>query len=199
MTFRPSVLLALAFLAQVSAAQDLATVAKKEKERRAQIAAARAGKGAKQPSKTESKAGPYTEEDAKTAKGNVIQVKSGVSSSGGAPDDERKPVLEDGAIPSSIATEALWRAAIEAASARCAKTESTIVSLESKIQALRDDREPNPKDAFDPSRLQKRSAEMTNLQNQVDAARSSLGKCRVEVDGIRDKAHRLGVPAAWLR
>ena len=162
-------------------AQDLAAVARKEKDRRAKVT---------KPAKV------LTEEDGKEASakgaGSVTSLESQAGSSaqatGGAgttdPDAQRSA----------------WKARADSTRNVVTTAENTLAQMERDLAALRSDMSPvTAADAMDPMRLQKRDASIYKLNKDIEVQKAALAEAKKAVAALEDEARRRGVPAGWLR
>jgi hypothetical protein len=194
--------LAAAFVVPASSAaraQDLAAVARAEKERRAKLAAARASgaAAAKETPKV------YSDEDAKKAQGSVTQIVGADATTprgtAGSPEDDKPSDASTSGAPGPGAGEGVWRAALSDARKAVAAAEEGIRKTEAEIVRVREDREPNPPDALDPQRLPKRQARLQNLATQLESQKKALQSAQAALDSLLDAARRQNIPAGWLR
>jgi hypothetical protein len=158
---------------------DLAAVAAREKERRAQA-------------KKRGTAKTYTDEDLKDKAGpkdkNTTAVPSASESSprsqeGGSGDDGQKGWSD--------------RAAGIRAAAKDAQTR--VSALEARIADLQLDRNPNSADLLDPNRLQKREAEKAAAIQDLEKAKADLAATQKDRENLEEEARREHVPAAWIQ
>jgi hypothetical protein len=155
-----------------AAGQSLAEIAAKEKQRRKGAAA-----------KT------YTNSD--------------LEKKGGPPKptaEAAKPTEPEPTPTSSRASEEItWRARASSLREAVLSAERRIPELQAELEALNLDMQPNPSDAFDPSRLQKREAAKTALRQRIEEAEKALERARQAVLDLEEEARRQSVPPGWLR
>jgi hypothetical protein len=95
--------------------------------------------------------------------------------------------------------EAAWRSMAREAYGSVRGTEAHIRELEARIQdLLLGDRDPNPPDLLDPSRLQKREAARADAMKQLDEARARLAADHKAVEDLQERARTAGVPQSWV-
>jgi chromosome segregation ATPase len=162
-------------------AQDLAALARKEKERRAKVTA---------PVKV------LTEEDGKeaTAKGagSVTSIEPTVATANAA---------GSGTVTSDPeAQRAAWKARMDNAKAAVTAAENTLAQMEKDLNALRSDMTPvSAADAMDPMRLQKRDQLIVKLNKDIETQKAAVSAAKKGVTEVEDAARKGGVPAGWLR
>ena len=170
------------FLPLLAQAQDLASLAKKEKERRAKVA---------KPVKV------LTEDDGKEATargaGSVTSLKGGV-----APSPELSPTSQ--AKPDVEAQKAAWKARATGARDVVTNAEKALAKMESDLGEYRSDLTlVSAADAQDPMRLQKREARIVQMNKEIAAQRAAVADARRALAAFEQEARRAGVPAGWLR
>ena len=163
--------------------QDLAAIAKKEKERRAKVA---------QPAKV------LTEDDGKEAgakgAGSVTALPGEGTTSAVASDHQASATTEAEAQQKS------WKARADSARAAVTNAEKTLAQLERAVASYRSDMAPvSAADAQDPMRLQKRDARIYEMNKQVEAQKVAVTEAKKALAAFEDEARRSGVPAGWLR
>ena len=178
----PTLLVALgvvtALLASTSPAQSLAAAAKKEKARRAKIAA---------PGKV------LTEEDAAARAGNVNVTELAAPAQASATPSPQ-------ATPSADEQRAVWRARAEGLRTALAAAQKELEQAERAAAAFRSDVAPlSAADAQDPMRLQKREARIAEMNKQIETLKEVVAASRANIAAFEDEARRAGVPAGWLR
>jgi len=167
-------------LTSLAGAQDLAAMARKEKERRAKVT---------KPVKV------LTEEDGKKASadgvGSVTSLEGGSITP--APGGATTTTAPD-------AQRSAWKARMDAANRGVVTAEATLAQMERDLAALRSDMSPvTAADAMDPMRLQKRDQLIYKLNNEITAQRTAVAEAKKAVTAVEDEARRSGVPAGWLR
>lgn len=171
-------LLAGLFSLTVSA-QDLASLARKEKARRAKLAS---------PGKV------LTESDV-TAQSGAVSQASSETPAAGVPQPEPSPSPVDPA-----AQKALWKGKAQAARDEVTKAEDALAQLELELATFRSDLTQVPADeAQDPLRLQKREARIAEMQKAVVGQKSAVASAKAALAAFEDEARRAGVPPGWLR
>ena len=183
---RRSLALLVVFLPSALLAQDLATLAKKEKERRAKVA---------KPVKV------LTEDDGKEA---AAKGAGSVTPLGG----EAPPAASASPAPSSAghaaaeleAQKAAWQARAATARASVTSAEQALAQMEKDLATYRSDITPvSAADAQDPMRLQKREARIVEMNKQIAAQKGAIADAKKALAAFEDEARRAGVPAGWLR
>ena len=168
------------WLAPHSAGQDLAAVAKKEKDRRAKVAT---------PVKV------LTEEDGKEA---GTKGTGSVTISGDAP--AHAPASQGSTGATDPSQRAAWKARADRARQGVTAAESTLVNLEKEVAAYRSDiAPPSAAEVQDPMRLQKRDAKIFEMNKQIEAQKAAVVAAKKALADFEDEARRSGVPAGWLR
>ena len=173
------------FLPLLAQAQDLASLAKREKERRARVA---------KPVKV------LTEDDGKEATargaGSVTSLEGG--GGGVAPSPELSPTSQ--AKPDVEAQKAPWKARATGARDVVTNAEKALAKMESDLEEYRSDLTlVSAADALDPMRLQKREARMVQMNKEIAAQRAAVADARRALAAFEQEARRAGVPAGWLR
>ncbi len=176
--------LMLGFLVVLPAeTQDLAALARKEKERRAKL---------------QKKAPTYTEGSAKEGEagskpGSVTKL-SEVSP--GAEPNQPPPA----SVGDPEAQRAEWKAKAVAARAAVEREAQVLASMEREISTYRSDQTPlTAQEAQDPMRLQKREARIAEMAKKIDVQKEVLANARKGVEALEAEARRSGIPAGWLR
>lgn len=164
-------------LAPGAAGQSLATAAKKEKERRAKIAA---------PGKV------LTEEDAAARAGNVNVTALAA------------PAPEPADTPSQTSSgdeqRTVWKTRAADLKAALATAEKNLEQAQRAEAAFRSDTAPlSAAEAQDPMRLQKRETRLAEMNKQIEALKAAVAAARANITAFEDEARRAGVPAGWLR
>ena len=162
----------------LSASQDLAAVAKKEKDRRAKVA---------KPVKV------LTEEDGKeaSAKGVGSVTSLGATSA---------PATNGATTSDPESQRAGWKARADNAHRAVASAEAQLAQMEKDLSALRSDMAPvTAADAMDPMRLQKRDALINKTIKDIETQKTAVAAAKKAVSDLEDEARRSGVPAGWLR
>ena len=173
---RPLSLLVLAGFATASAqGQDLAALAKKEKERRAKIA----------------KPAPvYSDgKDGATPSGSVTVIQAPPSPAGETP-----------APPSSDNQRSVWKSRADQARAAIANEEAALKALDTQIATLRSGTAPlSAAEAQDPMRQQKVAARIKDLVAKRETQTEVLANAKKSLDALEQEARRSGIPPGWLR
>ncbi len=160
-------------------AQSLADAAKKEKTRRAKIAA---------PGKV------FTEEDAVARVGSVTAVETAQ-----APAVSR---LEGDSAPEDTLAkqQAVWKGRAEGVRNALVSAQKALEDAQRAEAAFRSDIAPSSAaDAQDPMRLQKREARLAEMNKQIEVLRAAVAAARANISALEDEARRAGVPSGWLR
>lgn len=164
--------------------QDLATVAKKEKERRAKI----------------EKPTPVLKEgDAKgdasgTKPGSVTIMSEPAAGSGAAAGSA------GGRTSDPVAQKALWQSRAQQAREAISNAEKALADSETVLAEYKSDqRALTAAEARDPMRLQKRDARILELTAQRDAQKQVLADAKKALASLEGEARRSGVPPGWLR
>ncbi len=170
-------------LSSLAQAQDLATLAKKEKERRAKVT---------RPVKV------LTEDDGKEAGAK------GTGSVTALPGEATTPpgggVEKQAESDSPENQQAKWKKRGDAARAAVANAEKTLAQMERDLAALRSDMtQVSAADAQDPMRLQKRDARVFAMNKQIEGQKAAIVATKKALADFEDEARRSGVPAGWLR
>jgi hypothetical protein len=169
----------------------------------------------------------YTDEDLKNAKGNVTVLKAspdpkatpdpnaaagqgaqgeaGHESAGSAGEGGGEGRTGSGAETGSTTSsgdanrdESSWRDLARQRWQTLRDAEASIARIQSEIDDLVLDRNPNPPDLLDPDRLQKREARKVQLMEQLEAARQNLVMAQEALDELRRRANLAHVPPSWL-
>lgn len=158
-------------------AQDLATLAKKEKARRAKLAA---------PGKV------LTEEDAAKRPGTV-----NVTELAPAPEAADTPSPQ---TPSADEQRTIWKARAAEVKTALASAQKDLEKAERAQAAFRSDVAPlSAADAQDPMRLQKRDIALAEMTRQIEALKAGVAAARANIAAFEDEARRAAVPPGWLR
>ncbi len=178
----PMLLVALSMLgglmASTSAAQTLATAAKKEKARRAKIAA---------PGKV------LTEGDAAARVGTVNVTELAAP----APEAADTPGPQ---MSSSDEQRTIWKARAAELRTALASAQKDLEQAQRAEAAFRSDVAPlSAADAQDPLRLQKREARLSEMNKQIEVLKAGVAAARANIAALEDEARRAGVPSGWLR
>jgi len=175
-------LLGALLLPALTRSQDLASVAKKEKERRAKVA---------KPAKV------LTEDDGKEAGVKGTGSVTALPGEGAAAPDSSERAS---AAYATDAERVSWKARADAARQAVATAEKTLAQLERAVASFRSDMAPvSAADAMDPMRLQKRDAKIFEMNKQVEAQKVAVTEAKKALAAFEDEARRSGVPAGWLR
>jgi len=181
----PVALLLIGALALPSMArsQDLVSVAKKEKERRAKVS---------KPSKV------LTEDDGKEAGAKGTGSVTALPGEGAAvaPDSSERA----SAANAAEAEQASWKTRAAEMRQAVVTAEKALAQMERDVAAYRSDMAPvSAADAQDPMRLQKRDARIFEMNKQVEAQKIAVTDAKKALASFEDEARRAGVPAGWLR
>jgi hypothetical protein len=177
-----SLVLVGAFFPALAQTQDLAALARKEKDRRAKVA---------KPVKV------LTEDDGKEA---GVKGTGSVTALPDASSSAPAPTERQGGNESAEAQQGVWKKRADAARAAVANAEKTLAQMEKDLAALRSDMTPlSASDAQDPMRLQKRDQRIFEMNKQIEAQKASVGAAKKAVVDLEDEARRAGVPSGWLR
>ncbi len=164
-------------LSAPSAGQSLATAAKKEKQRRAKIAA---------PGKV------LTEEDAAARTGNVNVTELAAPAPEAADTPSSQSSTPDG--------QATWKARAAELKTALASAQKALEDAQRAEAAFRSDVAPlSAADAQDPMRRQKREARLAEMNKQIEVLRAAVASARASITALEDEARRAGVPSGWLR
>jgi DNA repair exonuclease SbcCD ATPase subunit len=172
---RSTGLVLVLLLAGSAFADDLAALAKKEKERRAKLG----------------KATPvYTEADGKTGSGGSVTTLP--------PSAAPAPASNPGQSPEE--QKATWKSRADAARAEIEAAESRLRQLEQEYAAYREDMAEVPAaEIQDPMRLQKREARMVEMRAGLEQQRRIVANAKKSLSVLEDAARAAGVPPGWLR
>jgi chromosome segregation ATPase len=178
---RPFILACAAvLLGSMAQGQDLAAVAKKEKERRAKVT---------KPVKV------LTEEDGKEATAKGAGSVTSIEPSGAT-----TPAGSGAVTTDPDAQRAAWKARMDNAKNAVTTAENTLAQMEKDLNALRSDMSPvTAADAMDPMRLQKRDQLIFKLNKDIEAQKAAVVQAKKGVSDVEDAARKSGVPAGWLR
>lgn len=170
-------------LASTIQAQDLATLARKEKERRAKVT---------KPVKV------LTEDDGKDASakgvGSVTSLEPQAGSSAPAAAGAAASTTDPDAQRSA------WKARADRARNAVTTAEMTLAQMERDVAAFRSDMAPvSAAEAQDPMRLQKRDARVFEMNKQIEAQKIAVTEAKKALAAFEEEARRAGVPAGWLR
>ena len=172
---RSTGLILVVLLAGSSWADDLAALAKKEKERRAKLA---------------SPAQVFTEKDGKAGSGGNVTTLP--------PPAVPAPTSAPG--QSIEEQKATWKARAEAARGEIAAAEGRLELLVQEYAAYREDMAEVPAaEIQDPMRLQKREARMVEMREGLEQQRRLVANARKSLSVLEDAARAAGVPPGWLR
>ncbi|MBK5255984.1 MAG: hypothetical protein JJE39_08120 [Vicinamibacteria bacterium] len=167
-------------LAASAQTDDLAALARKEKERRAKIT---------------KKAKVLTESDGKLMAeegGGSVTMMEAANPSESAPPSSN--------APSSEAAKEVWKSRAVSVRAQVKAAEATLEQLEHELAVFRSDQAPlNAAEAQDPLRLQKREAKMAEMNKAVELQKSLVVEAKKSVTVFEEEARRNGVPPGWLR
>jgi len=168
-------------LSSVLQADDLAALARKEKERRAKIA---------KPAKV------LTQGDAKETTGSVT-VPLAISSEGTATSSREGESRE---AESPEVRKSAWKARADHARAEVAAAEEKLVALEREFATFQADLAPlSAAEAQDPMRLQNRATRLEELKKAVLTQKAAFAEAKKAISTLEDEARKKGVPPGWLR
>ena len=160
--------------------QDLAALAKKERERRAKIA---------KPTKV------LVEEDAK--EGATGAKPGNVTTLPDAAAPEATPAAE---TENPDAQKGVWKSRADQARLAIRNAEDAVQDAEKEIETYRGDQSAlTAQEAQDPMRLQKREAHIQELVGKRDLQKELLSNARKALVVLEQEARRRGVPPGWLR
>jgi chromosome segregation ATPase len=172
---RVAAALIVMFVSSSVQADDLAALARKEKERRAKLA---------KPTKV------LTEEDSKEA----------ATKGSGSLTALTGPAPATTGMTNPEAQRAAWKQRADAARAAVASAESRLAQLETERTKFNADLAPvSAAEAQDPLRLQKRSAKLAEMHKEVDAQKLAVEAARKALVALDEQARKEGVPPGWLR
>jgi hypothetical protein len=175
-------LLGACLLPSMARPQDLAAVAKKEKERRAKVT---------KPAKV------LTEDDGKEAGAKGTGSVTALPGEGAAAPSSSERAS---AAMAADAQEASWKSRAVAVRQAVVTAEQKLAQMEKDVAAYRSDMAPvSAADAMDPMRLQKRDARIFEMNKQVEAQKVAVADAKKALTAFEDEARRAGVPAGWLR
>ncbi len=163
-------------LASPALTDDLAAVARKEKERRAKLA---------NPGRV------YTEGDAKTGPGGSVTTLSGGTSP--------VPAETQPSGPSKDSQKAVWKARADAANLDILTAQAGLTAMEHELAAFQSDVGAPTEDLMDPMRLQKREARLVELRAQLEQQRLVVANARKSLTVLETEARKNGIPPGWLR
>ena len=168
-------LILVVMLAGSGWADDLAALAKKEKERRAKLG----------------KTTPVlTEVDGKTSSGGSVTTLP--------PSSAPAPTSNPG--QSAEEQKATWKARADAARAEISAAEGQLQQMEQEYAAYREDMAEVPAaEIQDPMRLQKREARMVEMRAGLEQQRRIVANAKKSLSVLEDAARAAGVPPGWLR
>jgi hypothetical protein len=171
----------VSLLVTSSFAQDLAAVARKEKERRAKVA---------KPAKV------LTENEVKEGQGSVTVTVAGTA--------EDAPSAASPASPPAVSAEeasrASWKARALAARQAVLSAESGLKSLEDLVTTLRADLAPlTAQEAQDPLRIQKRDARIAETNQAIEKQKIAIADAKKALVAFEQEARDNRVPPGWLR
>lgn len=157
-------------------ADDLAALAKKEKERRAKVAT---------PGKV------LTEEDAKSGAAGSVTALAGPPPAaatppppGGSPDEQK----------------AIWKARAEAIRTEIWRGQIKLDGMEIEYEEYRSGIGEIPAaELQDPLRLQKREAHLVELRAGLEVQRRLVADAKKSLSALEDGARKSGIPPGWLR
>ncbi|MEO8500788.1 MAG: hypothetical protein ABI565_07720 [Vicinamibacteria bacterium] len=173
------------FLPLIAHSQDLAALARKEKERRARIT---------KPVKV------LTEDDGKAAAASGAGSVTSLGGSGTAPAESAETASKAQPPAEVEAQKAAWQARAAAARSAVTTAEKTLAQMEKDLSTYRSDMTPvSAADAQDPMRLQKRDARIVEMNKQIEAQKVAVADAKKAIIAFEEEARRAGVPAGWLR
>jgi len=158
--------------------QDLASLARKERERRAQLA---------------KKSKVLTEDDAKSA----AETGAGALTVTGV-EGNAAPAAAAGR--STAAQEAAWRTRAESVRRALKTAEEQLQATEAELKSVAADVAPlSAAEAQDPLRLQKKAQKIAELNKQLADQKSAVAEAQKAVAAFEEEARKNGVPPGWLR
>lgn len=173
------------FLPMLVQAQDLATLARKEKERRAKVA---------KPVKV------LTEEDGKDAAAKGAGSVTSLGGEASAPSTSAETPSKGQAPAETEAQRAAWQARATTARAAVTNAEKALTQMERELSTYRSDMTPvSAADAQDPMRLQKREVRIVEMNKRIEAQKTAIADAKKALVAFEQEARRRGVPAGWLR
>lgn len=155
---------------------DLAAVARKEKERRAKLA---------------NPARVYTEGDAKTSAVGSVTTLSGSPSP--APADTPP------SGPSPDEQKATWKARADAARLEVLTAQAGLAALKREFSEYQSDVGAPTEDLMDPMRLQKREARLVEMRAAIEQQRVTVSNATKSLEVLETEARKNGIPPGWLR
>lgn len=156
---------------------DLATLARKEKERRAKVA---------KPAKV------LTDDDTKDAGERGAGSVTALGGEAPAAPRSAAPAPDDGKL--------IWKGQADAARAAIAEAQQRLARTEAEVTAVRADLSPlSAAEAQDPMRLQKKEARIAQLNKEIEALKAGVDRARKDMVELEDLARKRNVPAGWLR
>jgi len=156
-------------------ADDLAALAKKEKERRAKLA---------------SPAPVFTEKDGRAGSGGNVTTLPPPTNP--APTSAPGASIED--------QKATWKARADDAREQITAAQVTLQMLEREFNEYREDIAEVPAaELQDPMRLQKREARMVEMREGLEQQRRIVANAKKSLSVLEDAARAAGVPPGWLR
>lgn len=163
--------------------QDLASLARKERERRAKIA---------------KKAKVLTEDDGKAA----AESGAGALTITG-PEASTPPATSEGsagAARDAATQQAAWRTRAESVRKALETAVTKVQATENEIKAVAADQAPlSAAEAQDPMRLQKKDQKIAELNKQLVAQKSAVEEAKKALAAFGEEARANGVPPGWLR
>lgn len=163
--------------------QDLASLARKERERRAKIT---------------KKAKVLTEDDGKAA----AESGAGALTVAGAETATAPAAAEGsgGARDAAAAQQAAWRTRAESVRKAVEAAEAKVQATENEIKAVAADLAPlSAADAQDPMRLQKKDQKIAQLNKQLVDQKNAVAEAKKALAAFEEEARANGVPPGWLR
>jgi hypothetical protein len=91
-----------------------------------------------------------------------------------------------------------WRTAARQRWSALRSAQQRIKDLEARIQELTLDRDPNPPDLLDPTRLQKRESAKAEALKELEATRGQVEEAQQRLDDLQARAKGANVPLSWI-
>jgi hypothetical protein len=173
-----SLVLSLVLLGSYAASSDdLAALAKKEKERRAKLA---------KPARV------YTEEDGKAAGSATVTTVPGPP--------EASPETSPTGGPSKADQRAMWKARADAARAEIVASQARLEDLKRQYAEYESDIAEVPAaEILDPMRRQKREVRLAEMRAQIEQQRQIAADASKSLTVLETEARKNRIPPGWLR
>ena len=170
-------LILILVIASPALPDDLATLAKKEKERRAKLA---------KPGRV------YTEEDGKSTGTGSVTTMPGPPAT--------PPEAPPPAGASKEDQKAIWKARADAVRTEIAASQARLADLKREYAEYDSDIAEVPAaELLDPMRRQKREARMVEMRAQIEQQRQIVADAQKSLSVLETEARKNGIPAGWLR